>query len=202
MATNGNMTTLYYLLFAKYASSCINSDYPEQWKMKLMAEVFKYGPTWSKRLEIQEKVRALSDDEISKGSISIYNNAMNPDTTPSTDTWDTLQGINNQNASLHKRGKLEAYSMVDTILRTDVTSEFINRFGKFFIQVLAPQAPLWYDWSDTFPTSGSVDTVYGDTSVPLFGNYTTNTFEEMFPDVTSWIDYYKSCGIPTTIPEV
>ena len=87
MASNANITTVYYLLFARYASNHINSDYPEQWKMKIMSTIFKYGPTWAKRLQIQEKVRDMTDDEILKGDIAIYNNAMNPDTAPTTMTW-------------------------------------------------------------------------------------------------------------------
>ena len=72
MASNANITTVYYLLFARYASNHINSDYPEQWKMKIMSTIFKYGPTWAKRLQIQEKVRDMTDDEILKGDIAIY----------------------------------------------------------------------------------------------------------------------------------
>lgn len=203
MATksNANLTTLYHLLFAAYGSTPIKSDYPKQWKDKIFSTIFMYGPAWAKRLDIQDAVRNLSDADIVKGSASIYNNAANPDTTPSTDTWDTIQGINSQNVTLHKRGKLEGYAMVDSLLKTDVTKEFIDRFKKYFIQVVTPGRPLWYDWSDTFHTAGSVDTAYGDTNVPLFGNYMTETFEEMFPDVTSFIQDYKDSGIPVVLPE-
>lgn len=202
MATsNASMTTLYWLLRAKYSSDHINSDYPEQWKLKIMSTVFMYAPSWKKRLDVQDAVRALSDDEITKGSAAIYNSAMNPDGAPTTQTWDTLKGINSQNVTLHKRGKLEAYAMVDSILKTDVTKEFIDRFNKYFIQVMSPQRLLWYDWTNTYPSGGD-GTVIGDTDVPIFGNYMTNTFEEMFPDVAGWVEYYRTCGIPTTIPEV
>ena len=201
MASNANLTTVYYLLFARYASCHINSDYPDQWKMKIMSTIFKYGPTWSKRLQIQEKVRDMSDSEILKGDIAIYNNAMNPDTAPTTATWDTLQGINSQNVTLRKRGQLEAYALVDNLLKTDVTTEFIDKFKKLFNLVASPQAPLWYDISGTFPENGTIgENVFGTLSQDLFGSYMTNTFEEMFPTLQSFIDYYNNCGIPTTIP--
>ena len=201
MATNATMTTLYYLLLARYASDHINSDYPDQWRLKIMSTVFMYAPTWAKRLDMQDKIRSLSDDEILKGSAAIYNNAQNPDGAPTTMTWDTLQGINNQNVTLHKRGKLEGYGMVESLLKTDVTKEFIDKFGKYFIKILAPQTPLYYDLSETYPLGGNLDSVHGDIDAPLFGNYLTNTFDEMFPTVTDWLDYYRTCGIPTTIPE-
>ena len=203
MATKGTMTTLYYLLWARYASSHIRSAYPQQWKMKLMMTVFEYGPTWSKRLEIQEKVRNLSDEEIQKGTIMTYNNAMNPDGAPTTETWDTLQGINSQNKNLYQRGKLDSYAYIDQILKTDVTREFVEKFKKFFDIMASPGMKLDYDLSNIAQLQ-SMDLQYvsGNINEPLFGSYMTATFEEMFPTVADWLDFYRTCGIPTTIPEV
>ena len=203
MATNGTMTTLYYLLWARYASSHIRSDYPQQWKMKLMMTVFEYGPTWSKRLEIQEKVRNMSDDEIQKGTIMTYNTAMNPDGAPTTETWETLKGINSQNKNLYQRGKLDSYAYIDQILKTDVTREFVEKFKKFFDIMASPGEKLEYDLSKIAQLQ-SMDLQYvsGNPNEPLFGSYITATFEEMFPTVADWLDFYRTCGIPTTIPEV
>lgn len=203
MATNGTMTTLYYLLWARYASSHIRSDYPQQWKMKIMMTVFEYGPTWSKRLEIQEKVRNMSDDEIQKGTIMTYNSAMNPDGAPTTDTWDTLKGINSQNKNLYQRGKLDSYAYIDQILKTDVTRDFIEKFKKFFDIMAAPGMKLDYDLSNIAQLQ-TMDLQYvsGNVNEPLFGSYMTATFEEMFPTVADWLEFYRTCGIPTTIPEV
>ena len=203
MATNGTMTTLYYLLWARYASSHIRSDYPQQWKMKIMMTVFEYGPTWSKRLEIQEKVRNMSDDEIQKGTIMTYNSAMNPDGAPTTDTWDTLKGINSQNKNLYQRGKLDSYAYIDQILKADVTRDFIEKFKKFFDIMAAPGMKLDYDLSNIAQLqSMDLQHVSGNVNEPLFGSYLTATFEEMFPSVSDWLDFYRTCGIPTTIPEV
>ena len=203
MATKGTMTTLYYLLWARYASSHIRSDYPQQWKMKLMMTVFEYGPTWSKRLEIQEKVRNMSDDEIQKGTIMTYNTAMNPDGAPTTETWDTLKGINSQNKNLYQRGKLDSYAYIDQILKTDVTREFVEKFKKFFDIMASPGMKLDYDLSNIAQLQ-SMDLQYvsGNVNEPLFGSYMTATFEEMFPTVADWLEFYRTCGIPTTIPEV
>lgn len=203
MATKGTMTTLYYLLWARYASSHIRSDYPQQWKMKIMMTVFEYGPTWSKRLEIQEKVRNMSDDEIQKGTIMTYNSAMNPDGAPTTETWDTLKGINSQNKNLYQRGKLDSYAYIDQILKTDVTREFVEKFKKFFDIMASPGMKLDYDLSNIAQLQ-SMDLQYvsGNVNEPLFGSYMTATFEEMFPTVADWLEFYRTCGIPTTIPEV
>lgn len=203
MATKGTMTTLYYLLWARYASSHIRSDYPQQWKMKIMMTVFEYGPTWSKRLEIQEKVRNMSDEDIQKGSITTYNTAMNPDSAPTTETWASLDGINSQNKNLYQRGKLDSYAYIDQILKTDVTREFVEKFKKFFDIMASPGIKLDYDLSHIAQLQ-SMDLQYvsGNTNEDLFGSYMTATFEEMFPTVADWLEFYRTCGIPTTIPEV
>lgn len=203
MATKGTMTTLYYLLWARYASSHIRSDYPQQWKMKIMMTVFEYGPTWSKRLEIQEKVRNMSDDEIQKGTIMTYNTAMNPDGAPTTETWETLKGINSQNKNLYQRGKLDSYAYIDQILKTDVTREFVEKFKKFFDIMASPGEKLDYDLSNIAQLQPmDLQYVSGNVNEPLFGSYLTATFEEMFPTVADWLEFYRTCGIPTTIPEV
>lgn len=200
---NGNMTTLYYLLWARYASNHIRSDYPQQWKMKMMMTVFEYGPTWSKRLEIQDKMRSLSDDEIQKGTIMTYNTAMNPDGAPTTETWESLKGINSQNKNLYQRGLLDSYAYIDQILKTDVTREFVEKFKKFFDIMASPGMKLDYDLSHIAQLqSMDLQYVQGNPNEPLFGSYITATFEEMFPTVTDWLEFYRTCGIPTTIPEV
>lgn len=200
---NGNMTTLYYLLWARYASNHIRSDYPQQWKMKMMMTVFEYGPTWSKRLEIQDKMRSLSDDEIQKGTIMTYNTAMNPDGAPTTETWESLKGINSQNKNLYQRGLLDSYAYIDQILKTDVTREFVEKFKKFFDIMASPGMKLDYDLSHIAQLQFmDLQYVQGNPNEPLFGSYITATFEEMFPTVSDWLEFYRTCGIPTTIPEV
>ena len=59
-ATNGipttitvqNCTTLYYLLYAKYGNEYVRSSDQNRFKYCIWSTIFKYGPTWEKRLEI------------------------------------------------------------------------------------------------------------------------------------------------------
>lgn len=204
MATNGTMTTLYYLLLARHGSDHMRGDYPYRWKLKLMSTVFQYGPTWSKRLELQDKIRNLSDEELQKGTVTIYNNARNPNTAPGADTWTALPGINSQNQTLNKRGLADAYATADAILRIDVTEEFLARFDKFFGLMATGGDEVEYDFTHIAQMQNlDLQYVSGDANEDLFdGSYLTATFEEMFPSVSDWLDFYRTCGIPTTIPEV
>ena len=128
-------TTLYYLLYSRYGNSVIASSDTNR---------FKYGPTWEKKLDIQEKLRNLTDDELFAGSTQIHNHAYNPGTAPSTNTLDELPAINEQNTSKYKKDKMSGYAMLVSLLDTDVTESFISKFKKLFITVVQPELPLWY----------------------------------------------------------
>lgn len=111
-----------------------------------------YGPTWAKRLDIQEKLRNLSEDEIKKGSRAVYNHAYNPGTAPSTATLTELTFIDNQNTTNYVRSTIEGYAALTDLLETDVTKEFIDKFKKLFLLIVQPEEKLLY---------GS-ENIYGD----------------------------------------
>ena len=139
-----NATTLYYLLYARYGNSHIVNNDENQFKYRLFSTVFMYGPTWEKRLDIQDKVRNLTEDELLTGSKQINNHSYNPSTAPSTDTLDELTTINEQTASKYKKSKMDAYGNLLALLETDVTESFISKFRKLFLIIAEPQDPLWY----------------------------------------------------------
>ena len=54
-----NATTLYYLLYARYGNTPIANYDETQWKYKIFSVIFQYGPTWEKRLDVQQTLRGL-----------------------------------------------------------------------------------------------------------------------------------------------
>ena len=138
-------TTLYYILYAQFANSHISNFDETQFKYKLFSTIFMYGPSWEKRLEIQKKLRELTDDELITGTKMIYNHAYNPGSEPSTGSLVELNFINEQNTNTAKRSKLDSYALLYGLLATDVTKEFIDKFKPLFLIVVEPQAPLWYE---------------------------------------------------------
>ena len=137
-------STLYYLLYARYGNNPIANQDITQFKYKLFSLVFQYGPTWEKRLDIQAKLRAISDDDLLKGSKPIYNTALNPSTAPSTSSLDELTYINSQNTTNYKKSKMDAYAQLWDLLDTDVTGDFLNKFKVCFKQFIRPENPLLY----------------------------------------------------------
>jgi len=142
--SDSSAQTLFYLLYGSYGNDVVASSDINRFKYKLFSIIFQYAPNWEKQLEIQNKLRGLTEEDIRLGSRQIYNTAQNPSTEPSTDTTDELQYINNQNVTKNQRGVLEGYATLLSLLRTDVTQEFLNRFRKLFLTIVQPEEPLLY----------------------------------------------------------
>lgn len=135
---------LFYLLYAKYGNNPIANRDIHQWKYKVFSIIYQYGPTWEKRLEIQKKLRELTDDELIKGAKSIFNHAYNPSTAPSTDSLNELNYINDQNTSSFKKTKMDAYAQLWNLLKVDVSELFLREFKRCFKTFVSPEQPLLY----------------------------------------------------------
>jgi hypothetical protein len=137
-------TTLYYLLYAKFGNNPIANYDEEQWKYKIFSIIWQYGPAWEKRLDIQTKLRALTEEDLVKGSKAIYNHANNPNQAPSTATLDEVEYINDQSTANHKKSKMDAYAQLWDLISTDVTAEFLSKFNQCFKTFVFPERPLLY----------------------------------------------------------
>lgn len=137
-----NTKTLFYLLYSRYGNDHIASTDENRFKYSVYRIIYSEGGTWQKQVNIQESLRALTEEEIMKGSIQIYNNAQNPGTKPTTDI---LDGINAQNVTYNNKDKMSAYAQLNAVLQTDVTSRFLDRFKPLFNKFAQPQCPLWYN---------------------------------------------------------
>lgn len=137
-------TALFYLLYAKYANNPIANLDENQFKYKMWSIIFKYGPAWEKKLDIQNKIRELTEDEIRVGSKAIYNHAYNPSTEPSTASLEELTAINEQNTTNYKKSKVDAYMALWQIVVSDVTEAFIKKFEPLFKQFVTPERTWIY----------------------------------------------------------
>lgn len=143
--SDNNIKTLYYLLYAKYGNSVIINFDVTQFKFKLWSTVFMYGPTWEKRLTVQNLIRNLTDNDILEGGAQInnYAQATGSDATNTKNTKD-LDGVNSQNRTMIQRDKLTAYNNLVALLETDVTKEFIDKFGNLFDPFAQHRATILY----------------------------------------------------------
>ena len=146
--STANATTLYYLLYAKYGNNPIANRDINQFKYKILSIIFEYGPTWEKRLAIQQSLRSLSEDELLRGAKAIYNQALNPSTAPGTGTLEELDYINAQNTTNYKKSKMDAYAQLWDLLAVDVTGEFLDRFRPCFKLFVKPEKTWIYVTED------------------------------------------------------
>lgn len=134
---------LFYLLYSRYGNSAIANFDENQFKYRVFATIFQYGPTWEKRLSVQTSLRNLTEAEIMSGSKTIHNHAYNPSTDPSTASLTELETINEQNTDNYKRGKIEGYANLIALLETDVTAEFLDRFKPLFAKFVYTKPDLF-----------------------------------------------------------
>lgn len=141
-----SLTTIFYLLYARYGSSHIASYDENQFLYKLQSIIYMYGPTWEKRIEIQDKIRQLKEEDLLKGGQAIYNTASAPGTSIAglVDAEGKLDYISGQNTTAYRKSKLEGYALLESLLETDVTKEFIDKFANLFLKMVEPYSPLWY----------------------------------------------------------
>ena len=142
--TEDNIKTLYYLLYGQYGGSTITGDDQFQWCYQLFSIIFMYGPTWEKRLQLQDEIRAMSIDDAIKGAVSINNQSLNPSEAPVADSDAILNTINTQVVNKFNKSKVEGYQYLIDLLETDVTKMFLDKFKVLFLKIVAPQEPLWY----------------------------------------------------------
>lgn len=135
--------TLYYLLYARYGEDHIAMSSYNRFKYAVMAIIFQYGPTWEKRLEIQDNLRKLSIDDLQTGTLSVTNLAKNPGNKLATDD-ELIKNVNDQSRTKYKKSKLDAYGQLYALLETDVTEEFLGKFKKLFNKFASPTDLLEY----------------------------------------------------------
>lgn len=88
--SDSNAQILYYLLFSRYGNSPIANYDENQFKVKLQAVIWQFGPTWEKRLDIQDKLRKLTDLELSTGTTTT-NVSTGTSSGESTDTGNSIK---------------------------------------------------------------------------------------------------------------
>lgn len=127
-----NVTKTFYLIYAAKGNSAISNMDVNQWKYKVWSIIYQYGPTWQRKLEIQKSLRSLNEEQMTDGTKAINNLATNPQTEPSTNVTEEINGVVQQTVNKFKKSRLEGYASLVDLLDDDVTKEFIDRFKPLF----------------------------------------------------------------------
>lgn len=133
----------FYMLYSDFGNSTIRSSDINRFKIKLFEIFIIYGPTWKKKVEIQKKLRGLSEDDLMIGSSEIYNHAQNPASLDAS--TGELPYIDRQTSTKRKRSFLDAYMRLSEELSTNHTEAFLRQFKKLFTQIVLPDEELYYE---------------------------------------------------------
>ena len=133
--TDTFLTTLFYMLYANHGNDPIVSTNSDQWVFRVALTTQAHAPTYLKKLDIQSQLRALSLDDLREGYKNIFNHAMNPSTTPSTENTEELPYVNDQNVNKGKSDKANALAKLWDMLHTNTTDEFLRKYDKLFSRV-------------------------------------------------------------------
>ena len=139
------MGFIYYILYSKYGSEYIAMSNTTRFEAKLFATLELAAPILLKELDVQNKLLTLSENDIYSGGKAIYNHAFNPSGKPSTSTLEELQFINDQNTTNYKKSPMEGYSILLSLLDDNLLDNFLRKFRKLFLRVLAPTRARLYD---------------------------------------------------------
>lgn len=142
--TDKDVKFIYSLLFSRYGNSVIASSDTTRFSERLFSIIWQYAPTWLKQLDIQSKLRNLTEEEIVTGASAVFNTAVNPSTDPNESNG-VLTYINQQNTNKYKKSKLEGYSILIETLKLDVTDNFLRKFKDLFLTIVMPEEPLLYE---------------------------------------------------------
>lgn len=133
-----SLRTLYWLLYSRYCDNPIVNYSVINFKAKIVGITYAKGPTWERKLALQKTLRDLTETDLLTGARTIFNRAQHDAGDPGTDTDTELTYINNQDVSKQRRSKLDAYSYLQDVLKTDVTEEFIRSYSKLFSKFVTP----------------------------------------------------------------
>lgn len=126
------------LISSKFGNTPIRSEDESQFKLSVFSVMFSEAPSFVTRLNVQAKVRNLTDAELIEGETSIANAARNPATAPGTQSMNELPYIDNQNVTKQKRSKLQAYALQLGLLENDLSETYVRKFEPLFARVILP----------------------------------------------------------------
>lgn len=136
---------LFWMLYAKYGNNPIVNYSVDTFKAKVVSLTFSKGPTWERKLSLQKTLRDLSDSDLLTGARTILNRALHDGSEPSTNSTEETPFINAQDVSKLTRSKLDAYSYLQDVLRTDVSEEFIRSYSVLFSKFVSPNITRIYE---------------------------------------------------------
>lgn len=98
---------------------------------------------WYQKTLIQEEIANLTTAQLQEGGKSIFNTALNPNTSPSTGSLEELTYINSQNTENRKRSEADALALKWEMLSSDLNAWLLDKFKNLFSKFISADVPLY-----------------------------------------------------------
>lgn len=142
--SDSTLATTFYLIVGRYGDSPILGYIDEgRWKLRFFTVYLSQTPDWETKTSIQSDIRKLTTDEIQKGSLAIYNAALNPNTAPTDTSNEELTYINSQNTTRRQLSKIDAMLSKYSALDNTVNDRYLDSFAKLFSKFATTDVPLY-----------------------------------------------------------
>lgn len=137
--SDNDLLIAFISLFSRYCGSTISTTNEEFFKLRLFQLIWQYLPEYLQKTKIRDTLLKMNIEDIEKGDKLINNVAYNPNSEPSTGEEKELDYINNQSVTISKKNKFKQYREYLTLIGTDYTDKFVQKFSSLFIKVIVPQ---------------------------------------------------------------
>lgn len=124
-------------LFIKYGGDKFMYSSESIAASKIMQVLFVEYPAYIQRKGSLDEIYQLELEEYRKGTLSINNQAANPNTEPATDTLDPLPYINTQLVAGVKLSQFEALQRKYRAAYTSYLDQFLEKFEHLFFKIIA-----------------------------------------------------------------
>lgn len=139
------LDTIYALLASRYWADHMKSNNGDMFELRLFQIIWQHGPKWQRDMKLYDKVRNLTEDEMSIGSKSIHNHAQHPDTAPDNDSVKALPFIDSQNVTTYIKSPRDRNIDILELENSEITENFISRFSILFRDILYPAGAQYFE---------------------------------------------------------
>lgn len=127
---------LYYQLVSEYMMSHFAFIEPLQIDLQVAKTIYNYYPNLQKKLQLQQQIIQMTDQDLQDGNIAINSSMSNPDTDEISPSDASLPYTSQKSLQTRKYSKPDRYTRQYNLLVDGLYDVFIKRFKPLFITLI------------------------------------------------------------------
>lgn len=135
---------LFTLLYSRYADSHSRYTNESLFILNLKKEIMVHYPAVMAMIRDQKTLRDTTDKEFANAGRMILNVAGHNTANISTETREGIEQLDSQQIQNNERARIDVLFQRMDMYRSDMEDRFLNRFVRYFVQIIYPQRDLLY----------------------------------------------------------